>query len=120
MLVLWVMRRSQSATNITHRYIFLAINITIRYIIPMHTIIYTKSAQQSLKNMQPAKAAQILEKVGHIARDPYGAHNNVTKLQGRDGYRLRVGDWRVLYTINNDQLVLLVVDVLPRGDAYKH
>jgi mRNA interferase RelE/StbE len=86
----------------------------------MYEVIYSRSASQSLRTLQPAKRQQIIEKVNQIAADPYGKHNNVTKLQGREGYRLRVGDWRILYTIENDQLVLRVVDVLPRGSAYKH
>ena len=58
-------------------------------------------------------------KFAEIATSPYDTHNNVTKLQGRDGYRLRVGDWRVLYELHDGELVLLMVDVLPRGSAYR-
>lgn len=86
----------------------------------MYKVIYSSSARQSLRKLQPAKRQQIIEKIEHIAADPYAQHNNVVKLQGREGYRLRVGDWRVLYTIENHQLVLRVIDILPRGSAYKH
>ncbi len=54
-----------------------------------------------------------------IAENPYGEHPQVTKLQGREGYRLRVGNYRVLYIIQDNQLVICVLDVLPRGQAYK-
>jgi mRNA interferase RelE/StbE len=40
-------------------------------------------------------------------------------MTGREGYRLRIGDWRALYRIENDRLVILVVDIGPRGDIYK-
>lgn len=43
---------------------------------------------------------------------------NVKKLKGRDGYRLRVGDWRVVYDIHNGELVLLVIEIGPRGSIY--
>jgi mRNA interferase RelE/StbE len=38
------------------------------------------------------------------------------KLQG--DYRLRVGDWRVLFTPDKDAKMLYVFAILPRGDAY--
>jgi mRNA interferase RelE/StbE len=43
----------------------------------------------------------------------------LTKLRGRDGYRLRVGDWRVLHDFDDGKLVILLVDVPPRGGAYR-
>lgn len=43
---------------------------------------------------------------------------DVKKLQGyKNDYRLRVGDLRVLYSIQND--IITIKDVLPRGQAYK-
>ncbi|MCB0046038.1 MAG: type II toxin-antitoxin system RelE/ParE family toxin [Caldilineaceae bacterium] len=61
----------------------------------------------------------IREKIDAIAADPYAPHNNVTKLAGRSGYRLHVGDWRVIYELQNEQVVMLVIKVGPRGEIYK-
>jgi mRNA interferase RelE/StbE len=85
----------------------------------MYKVFETSAAQKALRRMQPQWADRIRSKIEEIAASPYDAHNNVTKLQGRDGYRLRVGDWRILYELHNGELVLLMVDVLPRGSAYK-
>ena len=61
----------------------------------------------------PANTAQrILEKINAYAADPSSQANNVTALVGRDGIRLRVGDWRV---IMQDGVVLDVLQVGPRG-----
>lgn len=54
-----------------------------------------------------------------IALDPYAPHNNVTKLVGRSGYRLRVGDWRVIYELQDEQVVMLVIKIGPRGEVYE-
>ena len=41
-------------------------------------------------------------------------------MQGYEGfYRLRVGDYRVIYTVNDDVLLVRVVEVGNRGDVYK-
>jgi mRNA interferase RelE/StbE len=68
----------------------------------------------------PRNTAKLIrEKLENIAADPYADHPNAKKLQGREGYRLRVGDWRVIYKIENEQLVIIVLKVAPRGEAYK-
>jgi mRNA interferase RelE/StbE len=43
------------------------------------------------------------------------------QLKGQqDGfYRIRVGDWRIIYTIEDDILLVVVVQVGPRGDVYE-
>lgn len=62
-------------------------------------------------------ADTIRKKIAALAADPYAPNNNATKLQGREGYRLRVGDWRVLYELENDRVIIM--DVKPRGGAYQ-
>ena len=42
-----------------------------------------------------------------------------TKLLGRDGYRIRIGKYRIIYTFNGSRLMIYVVDIGPRGDIYK-
>jgi len=54
-------------------------------------------------------------KIEAYATDPTSQANNVKALQGRDGIRLRVGDWRV---IMRDDEVLDVLDIGPRGGIY--
>jgi len=41
------------------------------------------------------------------------------KLQGRDGWRIRVGDYRVIYHVQDDALVVLVLTVGHRRDVYR-
>ena len=64
-------------------------------------------------------AMLIREKMEQVAVDPFAPISNAKKLQGRSGYRLRVGDWRVIYEINNDQVVIIVIKIAPRGEVYK-
>jgi len=60
---------------------------------------------------------RIFDAVDRLAATGQG---DVRPLQGRsDEYRLRVGNWRILFQRDGEQLVMLVLRVRPRGDAYK-
>jgi mRNA interferase RelE/StbE len=39
-------------------------------------------------------------------------------LRGRPGYRLRVGDWRVIFELDHEERRLVVLDIGPRSDFY--
>ena len=68
--------------------------------------------------MQAPKAAKIRESMARIASgDTDGL--NIVHMEAVDAYRLRVGDFRVVYEIRKDQLVLIVIKIGPRGDVYK-
>ena len=85
----------------------------------MYKIVFTKRADKALRKMPRNISKLIRNKLDRIAAAPYARHNNVTRLQNRPGYRLRVGDWRVLYEIQDDRLVILVLRVGSRGDIYR-
>ena len=85
----------------------------------MYEVLYAKQADRALRRMPRNQAQVIRAKIEEIAQDPYAQHNTVTKLVGRAGYRLRVDDWRVLYKLQDQQLIMLVVKVASRGDVYR-
>ena len=64
-------------------------------------------------------AQRIREKIELLAVDPYAPNTNARKLTGRSGYRLRVGDWRIIYEIRKEELIVLVLKIAPRGEVYK-
>ncbi len=84
----------------------------------MFEVVISKSGRRCLTRM-PAKTAQIIRgKIAAVAADPLAQHNNVTPLRGIEGFRLRVGDWRVLYQLDVPAQVLRITNILPRGGAY--
>ncbi len=85
----------------------------------MYQVTYKKKAEQALSKLPRNLARRIRGKIDQIASNPYAQHNNVTKLQDRSGYRLRVGDWRIIYEINDGQLIILVLKIAPRGTVYR-
>ncbi len=64
-------------------------------------------------------AQRIVNKIVHLAKDPYAPNPNVRRLKDRPGYRLRVGDWRIIYEIRKDELIILVLKIAPRGEVYR-
>jgi mRNA interferase RelE/StbE len=84
----------------------------------MYRIVTTKLFDKNLAKLPVNWQKRIVEKVLQVAANPYAPNNNLTKLQGIDGYRLRVGDWRVIYELEDDRLVMLVLDVGSRGGMY--
>jgi len=86
----------------------------------MYEVRYQKRAAIQLFRMSRSVAQRISARIDAIAADPYGVHPNATRLKGRDGdFRLRVGDWRVIYSLNDEHKVLLVAKIDQRGRVYR-
>jgi mRNA interferase RelE/StbE len=85
----------------------------------MFSIEYSKAARKALKAMPRNTARLIMEKIEALSADPIASNNNVKKLTNHPGYRLRIGDWRVVYTIHEQALLIAVVRIAPRGDVYQ-
>ena len=82
-------------------------------------MVFAKDAQKALLRLPKNTAVLIRQKLEQLAVDPYAPHLNAKKLQNRSGYRLRIGDWRVIYEIQNDELIILVLKVAQRGAVYR-
>jgi mRNA interferase RelE/StbE len=85
----------------------------------VYKITYTIQATKSLLKMPRNTANLIREKLEQVAVDPFASIPNAKKLQGREGYRLRVGDWRVIYEVKKKEVVIIVLKVAPRGEVYR-
>jgi mRNA interferase RelE/StbE len=77
----------------------------------------TRSAIKALRRVNPADAARLRGAIAMLAEDPRPPASR--PLRGRDGWRLRVGEYRVLYTIRDDVLLVVVVTLAHRSSAYR-
>jgi mRNA interferase RelE/StbE len=70
-------------------------------------------------NISPLIRSKMLirSKIEQYADDPASLANNVLKLQNRPGYRLRIGDWRVIFIESATKVE--IVAIRPRGGAYE-
>ena len=66
--------------------------------------------------IKSGKGELIRQKIDTLATDPEVLSANVTRLQGRPEYRLRVQDWRVIFRVEDD--ILWIDDIGPRGSVY--
>ena len=82
-------------------------------------VVYSRRARQRLRSMPNNVERTIAHKIDALAADPLAPNNNVTPLRHATGFRLRVGDWRVLYSLDTKSNQLKVAAILPRGEAYR-
>ncbi|AXS39284.1 type II toxin-antitoxin system RelE/ParE family toxin [Breoghania sp. L-A4] len=83
----------------------------------MKQIAYSKGATRTLSRMPANVARNIRSKIEQYASTPESLAGNVKTLKGMDGiFRLRVGDWRVIFSEAGD--VIAIIRIAPRGGAY--
>lgn len=85
----------------------------------MWTVTVEKPARRALEAMDAKTQRRILDRLAELARDPKAANNNVKKLQGMEGYRLRVGEWRVVYRLEHQAMIVAVIRIGDRKDVYR-
>lgn len=81
---------------------------------------FSSEAKKYLKKLDKPTARRILEAVESLKSTPR-QHLSIKKMQGYDAevYRLRIGNYRVIYEIVDDKLIIIIVRIRPRGDIYK-
>ncbi|MCF2521029.1 type II toxin-antitoxin system RelE/ParE family toxin [Dyadobacter sp. CY351] len=84
----------------------------------MYTVIIKKSAIKELENISKTFRLKIIEKIDDLATDP--RPQGVRKLENSlNSYRIRVGNYRVIYTIQDQNLFVEVIKVADRKEAYR-
>ncbi len=82
-----------------------------------YEIVLAKKAEKDLDRMSDSIAAPILEGIEKLADDP--RPTGCKKLKGRSGYRIGVGDYRLLYEITNEILLVEVTRARHRKNIYQ-
>jgi len=84
----------------------------------MYTIIFKNKARKELLSL-PDKVIEVIEvKIDSLIENPLP--HGYKKLKGSNNeYRIRVGNYRIVYTINNNILIITVIKISHRKDVYK-
>ena len=83
-----------------------------------YTIITPKAVQKQLDALPDDVYDRIAEKIEQLAEDP--RPDGVVKIKGSDNeYRIRIGDYRVRYEIDDKELIILLLQCKHRKDVYR-
>jgi mRNA interferase RelE/StbE len=83
----------------------------------MFAVEFLPSAARALAKLEPAVQRRIARRLDRLAGDPRA---DAVKLRGAgDVWRARVGDYRILYAIEDERLVVLVIKIGHRRDVYR-
>jgi mRNA interferase RelE/StbE len=83
-----------------------------------YTLVTPKVVQKQLDTLPNDVYRRILERLEQLTESP--RPDGVVKLKGsKDEYRIRIGDYRVRYTIDDTELIILLVQCKHRKDAYR-
>lgn len=83
---------------------------------PNYTAVLSKKAQKQLDKLPDDVAKPIFEAILDLEENPRPAGNK--KLKGRDGYRIRIGNYRIIYDIFDTELIIDVIALGHRKDIY--
>ncbi|MBB4931759.1 mRNA interferase RelE/StbE [Lipingzhangella halophila] len=78
---------------------------------------FHRAARDELRKIPKQTAMTILRKLANLENDPYG-YGTTALVSRPERRRLRVGDYRVIYTVDNGQLVVWVIQVGHRSTIY--
>jgi mRNA interferase RelE/StbE len=82
-----------------------------------YRLVFKASVAKDLRRIPRQDVARILERIDRLADDPRPA--GCEKLSGLERYRVRQGVYRIVYEIEDDRLVVMVVKVAHRREVYR-
>ena len=82
-----------------------------------YTVTFERDATRALARIPNHDFGSITTAINALKHNPHPP--GAKKLVGRRGWRIRVGNYRVIYDIDDTELVVTVIDVGPRSDIYR-
>lgn len=82
-----------------------------------YEIVIQASASKALRNLDRVPRRRVAAAIDALASDPR-PHGYKPVVGQPNAFRIRVGDWRVLYEIEDDKLLILVVKIAHRSTVY--
>jgi len=83
----------------------------------VYSVIVTRPAQRAIDRLPPQQATRVFAALRALATDP--RPGGCAKLANSEDWRIRVGDYRIIYQINDKELVVTVIAVGHCRDVYR-
>ena len=84
-----------------------------------YTLLIKRQAKKTLQSLSRPDRNRIAEKIVALGANPDDPSLDIKPLQGEPYYRLRIGNWRVIYDRDDKVKIIAIEKVKPRGGAYK-
>lgn len=85
----------------------------------MYKILYSQRSVKFIKKLDSKRREKVKIRMEQVAKDPFAHDSNLTKIHDMDhGYRLRIGDIRLVYEINSGEKQIIVWKTDWRGSVY--
>ena len=81
------------------------------------SIIILPDVLKKIKKLQPREQARIKRAIGKLENFP--TQGDIKPMEGQNGWRLREGDWRIIFRIDSQSHSLVITHFGSRGDVYK-
>lgn len=80
-------------------------------------IFLSSKADRQLRKLPHSMYQVLLFRIEELAKTPFPS--GVKKLEGREGWRLRVGDYRILYSLDRKKKEIIILSIAHRKEAYR-
>lgn len=84
-----------------------------------YTIIIKRQAKKKLQSLSATDRNRITEKLVLLGDDPDDLSLDIKPITGELYFRLRVGNWRIIFDRQDKVKIIAIEKIKPRGDAYK-
>jgi len=82
----------------------------------MYQVVIEKQVQKQLAKITPPNYNKVVSALQDLANNP--RPQGYKKLMGRQGFRIRIGDYRIIYNINDNILTVFILAIGNRRDVY--
>ena len=83
----------------------------------LYRIEVSNTSHQQIRRLPEQTQERINQAIAHLTENPRPL--GVKKLTAREGYRIRVGDYRILYQIDDAAKLVIIYRIAARGDVYR-
>lgn len=88
---------------------------------PSYRVEFKKSARKEFDRLPKKIQGKVVEALTLLAENPFSELLPIKKLKGVDSlYRVRLGDYRLLYTVEQSLLTVIVIKIGNRREVYRH